>query len=702
MKITAKEKSNFTEIFFKGLFLSCAIFSIVAVLGIFFFLLWEGIPAIRQIGFFNFIFGRTWRPNREDQLTGEVLGSYGIFNMIIGSLFATAGAVIMGGGLGVLTAIFLSRFCPQKIKPVLTQTFNLLAGIPSVVFGFFAMRVLLPANIRMSFFGLFDFPPLPIGLGMFSSNMNGAGLLAVSIILAVMITPITIAISRSSIDAVDSAYFEGALALGATKPKAIFSVVVPAAKSGIFAGVILGLGRAIGETMAVVMAQGGAAVFPPGFFGSFRVMTAHIVMEQGYAEGLQRGGLIATGLVLLFFVLVINICFNLIKNGKKGGRGLFGTVTAGFRTLCDKISRAQAPDPLPASAICAFGIRNIEKKEEKLQSKKLKKNENKAQIIDTTIIASNAATRLIAAESHNEVKGGTVFSWRSVVVPIALKVVAIISAVIVASFLFLIVFFVLSNGLHHISWGFLFGEFRWGGNVTIFSSIISTFMVIFLASCITFPLGIFTAIYLVEYTKKGSKIVAAIRLAVETLAGIPSIVFGLFGMILFAGIFGWGASLLGGALTISIMSIPVTVRATEEALLAVPASYREGSYALGAGKLRTIFKIVLPSAIPGILAAVLLSIGRMVAETAALVFTAGATMGPIPDGYMHGGTTLAVALFSLAGEGLYVNEAFATASLLIIIVLSLNIIATIIVSKFQKKLQGSQSKKKAKKKLMAN
>ena len=690
-KVDRRERfANVKEMFFKCLFLACAIFSIVAVLGIFFFLLWEGVPAIRQIGFFRFVFGRTWRPNREDQLTGEILGSYGIFNMIMGSVFATVGAIMLGGTMGVLAAIFLSKFCPRKIKPALTQSFNLLAGIPSVVFGFFAMRVLLPARVRMSFFGLFDFPPMPIGLGIFSSNLNGTGLLAVSIILAIMITPITVAISRSSIDAVDPAFYEGALALGASKPRAVFNVVVPAAKSGIFAAVILGLGRAIGETMAVVMAQGGSATFPPGLFGSFRVMTAHIVMEQGYAEGLQRGGLIATGLVLLFFVLIINICFNYIKNGKKGGQGLFGTVGGYCHSVCNVVAGVKKQEDLPVDAIDVFGRRDfcisgsasidkIKIKEKKVSQKSAAKEAKLEQ-------KRRRQEELILKKPPKEAD----LSLLGVVVPRALMVMAVIAASVAAFFLFYIVFFVLSNGVHHISWGLLFGEFAWGGNVTLFSSIISTFMVIFLASLITFPLGIFTAIYLVEYTKKGSKLVAVIRLAIETLAGIPSIIFGLFGMILFAGLFGWGMSLLGGALTVSIMSIPVTVRATEEALMSVPQSYREGSYALGAGKIRTIFRVVLPSAIPGIFAAVLLGIGRMIAETAALVFTAGSTMRAIPDGYMNAGTTLAVALFSLASEGLHVNEAFATASILIIIVLTLNILATVLVSRIQRKILGTK------------
>jgi len=283
-----------------------------------------------------------------------------------------------------------------------------------------------------------------------------------------------------------------------------------------------------------------------------------------------------------------------------------------------------------------------------------------------------------------------------------LKIVSIIGASFAVFALAFVVFFILSSGIHHLSFDLLFGRVITGLETTIASSIVATIMLIAVASVIAFPLGIFTAIYLVEYAKKGSRLVRIVRLAVETLAGMPSIVFGLFGMMFFGLMFGWGLSILGGALTVAIMIIPVTVRATEEALLSVPDSFREGSLALGAGKVRTVWKVVLPSALPGILAAVILGIGRMTAESAALMFTMGATMRPMPGGYFSPATSLAVALYNLVSENGLVPEAFATASLLIIIVIILNVSATLIVNKLQKKLLGSEKKeKKSKEKTVA-
>ncbi|MDR1906205.1 MAG: phosphate ABC transporter permease PstA [Clostridiales bacterium] len=256
-----------------------------------------------------------------------------------------------------------------------------------------------------------------------------------------------------------------------------------------------------------------------------------------------------------------------------------------------------------------------------------------------------------------------------------------------------IVVFVFINGVPHIDGQLLFGEFAFGGAPTIASSLLSTGMTIAAAAVLAFPLGIFTAIYLVEYTSKGNRLVKIIRPAVETLGGIPSIVYGLFGMILFCGIFKLGTSIIAGSLTISLMIIPTTVRAAEEALRAVPDTLREGSMALGGGRLRTIYRVVLPPALPGILAAVILGIGRIASESAPFLFTMGASLKPMPTGFKSAGTTLAVALYALSREGLYIKEAYATASVLILIILTLNVISTVLVNKLQKKLAGARREK---------
>ena len=221
-------------------------------------------------------------------------------------------------------------------------------------------------------------------------------------------------------------------------------------------------------------------------------------------------------------------------------------------------------------------------------------------------------------------------------------------------------------------------------NVSMLPAIINTVMMVVLVLIVAVPIGVGAAIYLVEYAKKGNKLVKIMRVTTETLQGIPSIVYGLFGYLFFAVFFGWGYTFLGGALTLAIMILPLIIRTTEEALLSVPDSFREGSFGLGAGKLRTIFKIILPSAIPGIVSGIILGIGRVVGETAALMFTAG-TIAKVPSNLMDSGRTLAVHMYALLSEGLYMDQAYAAAVVLIILVLIINFCSSKIASKLTKR-----------------
>ncbi len=239
----------------------------------------------------------------------------------------------------------------------------------------------------------------------------------------------------------------------------------------------------------------------------------------------------------------------------------------------------------------------------------------------------------------------------------------------VSSMLYLIIY-ILMNGIPYIN-GQLFEWTYNADNVSMLPAIINTIIVVFLTLLIAVPVGIAAAIYLVEYAKRGSKLVKVIRVTTETLAGIPSIVFGLFGFLAFVLTFHWGYSLLAGILTLAMMVLPTIIRTTEEALISVPDTFREGSYGLGAGKLRTIFIIVLPAAVPGILAGVILSIGRIVGESAALIFTAG-SVAAVPKGLFDSTRTLAVHMYCLLSEGLYTHQAYATAVILLVIVLIIN------------------------------
>ncbi|MDD2569020.1 MAG: phosphate ABC transporter permease PstA [Clostridia bacterium] len=220
-------------------------------------------------------------------------------------------------------------------------------------------------------------------------------------------------------------------------------------------------------------------------------------------------------------------------------------------------------------------------------------------------------------------------------------------------------------------------------NVSMFPALINTITMTLLSLLIAAPLGIFTAAYLVEYAKRGNKFVEIIRITAETLSGIPSIVYGLFGMLFFVTALGWGYSILAGAFTLGIMILPLIIRSTEEALKAVPDLYREASFGLGAGRMRTVFRIVIPAAIPGILAGIILSIGRVVGETAALIYTAG-TAAVVPEGVMNSGRTLSVHMYALSSEGLYTNQAYATAVVLLIIVLVINWVSAFVAKKLAK------------------
>ena len=263
-----------------------------------------------------------------------------------------------------------------------------------------------------------------------------------------------------------------------------------------------------------------------------------------------------------------------------------------------------------------------------------------------------------------------------------LAVLVLLSAIITIGVLGYLIFYILIKGVPNLSPD-LFSLTYTSENVSMIPAIINTLIMTILALLIAVPLGIFSAIYMVEYAKKGNKLVGVVSVTTETLAGIPSIVYGLFGMLFFVTYCHWKYSILAGAFTLSIMILPSIMRTTQEALLSVPDSFREGSYGLGAGKLRTVFRIVLPSAIPGILAGIILAIGRIVGETAALIFTAG-TVPDIAKNLMSSGRTLAVYMYVLSGEGLHTDQAYATAVVLLVVVIIINGLSTLIAKKFTK------------------
>ncbi len=281
---------KYSETIMKMVFMLSGAVSVLAVLMICWFLFSEGLPTIGKIGVLNFLTGTVWKP---------LENHFGILPMIVGSCYVTAGAIIIGVPIGLLCAIYMAKFCPKRIYRILKPSIELMAGIPSIIYGFFGLMVIVPVVQELT-------------------GTSGKGIITASIMLGIMILPTIISVSEAAIRAVPESYYEGALALGATHEKSVFFTTVPAAKSGIMAGIILGIGRAIGETMAVVMVAGNQAVIPESLTSGVRTMTINIVLEMGYAaKGMHRDALIATAVVLFVFILFINLCFSLVKRGDR-------------------------------------------------------------------------------------------------------------------------------------------------------------------------------------------------------------------------------------------------------------------------------------------------------------------------------------------------------------------------------------------------
>lgn len=563
----------------RAVFTILAAFSVLAVFGIIFYILYAALPAFGHTGFFKFIFGTEWTPSTD---------TYGILPMIAGSLILTAISVALGGVLGVFTAVWLAFYCPKKVKGIFNQLINLLAGIPSIVYGLFGYKYVMPMLVEI--------------FGLQNTASLGDGLMASFLILSVMILPTVTSVTKNSLESVPMHYYEGALALGCTKNQSVWKVLLPSAKSGIISALLLGLGRAVGETMAVQMLVGGANAFPSGFFTPFSTLTSIIVRDMGYAPEMQRSALMGSGFVLLLIILIINLCLTAVK---KGGTG------------------------------------------NKFFSRRFKEG--------------NSSERLTSFKRTGSAQDVLwVLSW--------------IIALTVSAILVFIVIFVMTSGLPHLSFDFLFGRSS-NAHITLAPAFVSTLMLIGLALVIALPLGIGAAIYLNEYAKRGSFFVKTVRLFVDTLAGIPSIIFGLFGMVFLVTNLKMGYSVAAGGISLALMILPTVIRSTEQSLSEVPDSMREASYALGAGKLKTVFVVVLPQAISGIITSVILSVGRIVSESAVLIFTAGTGIY-MPAGFGDQGASLAVMVYRFMNEGMYWNEAYGAASVLLILVIILNLSVT--------------------------
>lgn len=651
-------KSSIKEYVAKAVFALAACFAVLSVVAIICYLLYAGIPAFRETGVGNFLFGTTWAPGYD----GPASEKFGILPMIVGSTVATGGALLIGGTLGVAVAVFIVYFCPKKLKGAMVGLVSILAGIPSVIYGYFGLKQIVPA------------------LAGISPNGNGTGILAVSLVLGIMILPTVASLAKDALLAVPDAYFEGSLALGMTKEQSVFRIAIPSAKSGILTALGLGIGRAVGETMAVIMVAGNTVQFPKGLFEGFMTLTSNIVMDMSYASGVHRSALVATGFVLLIFILVLNGALYAVKKSGKSGAG--GTK---FRFRPEKPQRKGTGVAANAVYIAKCAAYPFARAYDGIAdacgnfAEKVKKNaRGAADKVSLSLSSAIGFGKKRKKETKYVSKTGY-FAF--------LKYLCIAGSLVMVASIFYLIGFIVIKGVSAFTQigfaDFLFGESGAGKN-SLAPAFVSTGALIGIALAISLPVGICAAIYLVEYAKSGSRLVSVIRLFTDTLSGIPSIVFGLFGVIVFNDALGLGYSLLSGGLTLSVMILPTVVRAVEESLLNVPASYREASYALGAGKIHTIGRIVLPCALKGILTATVLSIGRIVSESAALLLTAGSVKN-MPKGITSPGSSFAVMMYMFASEGLYMNEAYATALVLIVLVVAINALVFAIGRKKEKK-----------------
>lgn len=610
----------------------------VAVIVVFFiivYLLREGYPAFEKIGLAEFLIGLKWNPVGEPPF-------YGAFPLIVGTLLVTLGAMAFSIPLGIGSAVFIAEIAPPQMRASLKFAVELLSGIPSVVYGFFGL-IVLTNWLRVAF----DRP-------------TGESWLAGSILLGIMALPTIVSVSEDAISSVPTEYKKASLAVGATKWQTIQKVVVPSALSGITAAVILGIGRAIGETMAVMMVTGNAAILPEpitNVFSPIRTITGTLGIEMGeVAVGSNHyHALFALAIILFIIVLIVNssaviILMKLSEKFKPKGKPKFKI----SRRIKDKI-RVSLYGVLFIVVIwlvyTLFGFIT-------------------AAAVVLVLGLSRYALRKISTKSYQKIAVTSVT----------------VSVVVVLFMLGVILYYIVANGIPNVSWEFLTQPPRdLGREGGIFPAIIGTLYLVGGAILVAVPPGVGAGIYLSEYAKEG-KVTKLIRAGIDNLNGTPSIVFGLFGFAFLVLYLNFGISLLAGMLTLAFMVLPTIIRTTEEAVKSVPQSIREASLAVGATKWQTISKVVLPPAAPGVITGVILSVGRAAGETAPIMFTAAVfSQRFLPHSPMEPVMALPYHLFVLTTSvPNSLHNAYGTAFILLVVVLLIYAVATIIRVRYQK------------------
>lgn len=566
------------------IFFACAFLAVVTVILIFVFTTYSALPVFTDIGLADF-FSFTWAPSE---------GHYGILSLLAGSGLVTVGALAMGVPLGVGTAVYLVEIASKRVRKLISPAVDLLAGIPSIIYGFFGMIIIRPFIAQLTG-----------GLGF--------GALTAWFVLAIMIVPTITTLTIDALNSIPMGIREASYAMGATKWQTIYKVVLPAAKLGIVDAIVLGMGRAIGETMAVLMVVGNAPVIPDSIASPISTLTSQIALDMSYSSGLHRSALFGMGVVLFIISATLVGIVRLISKKKRGW------------AMSDSV--------------------------------------------DTTVDTTSSRERIKRALSHGK-KGRINKDLSNKIMLGVFRAAAYITTLVLVA----IIAYVVINGLPHISLDFIFG---WPQGVNaeggIWPTIVSTVYVTALAMLICTPIAVLAAVYLAEYAKQG-KVVELIRYAADALASVPSIVMGLFGYALFVEAMGLGLSMVSAALALALLMLPIVMRTTEEAIRAVPRYIRWGAYGLGATKWQVVSKIVLPSAFGRIATGIVLAIGRAIGETAVVLYTMGQAIN-LPISPLDSGRPMTVHLYLLANDGINMNAAYGTALLLMVIILAFNLFA---------------------------
>lgn len=627
----------------KNLFLACACVAVLAVILIFIFTFWKAIPVITQIGLGDF-FSLNWAPTE---------GHYGILALLAGSGIVTVGSLALGVPLAVGCAVFLTEIAGKKLASVVSTAVDLLAGVPSVVYGFFGLVILRPIVAKLTG-----------GLGF--------GALTVWLVLAIMIVPTITTLTMDALRSIPMGIREASFAMGATRWQTIYKVVLPAAKMGIVNAVVLGMGRAIGETMAVLMVVGNAPVIPAGIASPLSTLTSQVALDMGYSSGLHRSALFGMGCVLFIISAALVGIVRKMSSMREDGRGR------------SKHRRAKAAD---RAAVAAGGI-SFDHPEDPAEHAP-------AQVLtgdDVTPVTgvvtepregSRARIKRLLAQGSSSAGGSNKNRTNDLMIGVFRAAGVVATAVLV-----LIIGFVAVNGLPVMSFDFIFG---WPEGVNaeggIFPTIVSTLYVTALAMLICVPIAVLAAVYLAEYAKQG-RLVTFIRYAADTLSSVPSIVMGLFGYALFVEAMGFGLSMLSAALALALMMLPIVMRTTEEAIRSVPRYIRWGAYGLGSTKWQVVSKIVLPSAFPRIATGIVLAIGRAIGETAVVLYTMGQAIN-LPLTPLDSGRPMTIHLYQLANEGINMQAAYGTALLLMVMILAFNMFARYLSRRSASKSKGN-------------